>query len=384
MNNQLFIPKQIKVGYQERTDTYSKRLAYIIYYDAKGKLRKETSWKGWVTAKLGTPDYENKPLEGFVLNKDVGGVRHSWSHNGRMEKVRVFDPRGFEFEITIPNLLFILQECSSVKGKGLDGEFVYCWDGPELILLPASCQEYKECSAFTAIQSNKVSSKEMVEGHVYITKKQENVVYMGKHNWTTSRYIKVVKKDGYGRDRSAYKSQISTKPMHIFYSEGDKNFYAEPGFTKIASKVSDAITDYASKMDKLQENPHISVPEKFEFKDKVFNIKPFAKTEYSGREVAKIFKQKGDEALVYSLYRHVEYDYTNTGGHYKDGGLSISLESIVTLSNGSIITENEAESWKGHNDKSRVTLEQLEKDGYKEFYIVMKNGKKIKFTDYHL
>jgi hypothetical protein len=33
--------------------------------------------------------------------------------------------RGFEFEISIPNLLYILQECTSTKGKGLDGEFVY-------------------------------------------------------------------------------------------------------------------------------------------------------------------------------------------------------------------------------------------------------------------
>jgi hypothetical protein len=36
-------------------------------------------------------------------------------------------PRGFEFEISIPNLLYILQECNSTKG--LDGEFVYAWDG---------------------------------------------------------------------------------------------------------------------------------------------------------------------------------------------------------------------------------------------------------------
>ncbi len=384
MKTQLFIPEKIKVGYQERSDTYTKRLAYVIYYDNKGKLRKETSWKGWVQAKLGTPDYENKPLEGFVLNKDVGGVRHSWSHNGRMEKVRVFDPRGFEFEITIPNLLFILQECSSVKGKGLEGEFVYAWDGPELILLPVNCQEYRECFAFTAIQSNKVGSKEMIEGHSYMTKKQDSVVYMGKHSWTTSRYVKVPKKDTYGRVRYDYKSQISTKPMHIFWSEGDKGFFADAGFTKIASKISDLVSDYAKKMDKLQENPHISVPDRLEFKDKKFDIKPFAKTDYSGRELCKVFKEKNGNALVYSVYRHVEYNYKSDKGGYLDGGLSISHESTVSLSNGSITTENEAEAWRGHNDNSRILIEKLESDGYKELYIVMKNGKRIKFTDYHI
>ena len=36
-----FIPEKIKVGYNSRNDTYTKKLAYIIYYDNKGVLRKE-------------------------------------------------------------------------------------------------------------------------------------------------------------------------------------------------------------------------------------------------------------------------------------------------------------------------------------------------------
>ena len=40
---QLMIPDRIKVGYQKRDDTYTKRLAYVIYYDHKGVLRKEKS-----------------------------------------------------------------------------------------------------------------------------------------------------------------------------------------------------------------------------------------------------------------------------------------------------------------------------------------------------
>jgi len=48
MNSQLFIPTKIKVGYQEREDTYSDLLCYVIYYDEKGKLRKEQSWRSWI------------------------------------------------------------------------------------------------------------------------------------------------------------------------------------------------------------------------------------------------------------------------------------------------------------------------------------------------
>jgi hypothetical protein len=58
----------------------------------------------------------------------VGQWLESWS-----TYCRVYDPRGFEFEISIPNLLYILQECTSTKGKGLDGEFVYAWDGKDLV-----------------------------------------------------------------------------------------------------------------------------------------------------------------------------------------------------------------------------------------------------------
>lgn len=39
----MFIPKKIKVGYQNRQDTYTGQLAYIIYYDKSNKVRKEAS-----------------------------------------------------------------------------------------------------------------------------------------------------------------------------------------------------------------------------------------------------------------------------------------------------------------------------------------------------
>jgi hypothetical protein len=113
MKNSMYIPKTIKVGYQKRTDTYSGKLGYVVYVDEKGKLRKEKSWNSWRDHKIDHSDLDNKPIEGFVLNRDVGGVRRSYGWNSRIEKVRVYDPRGFEFEISIPNLLFILQESAT-------------------------------------------------------------------------------------------------------------------------------------------------------------------------------------------------------------------------------------------------------------------------------
>lgn len=47
MNSIIFIPEQLMVGFQNRKDTFTGKLAYVIYYDEKGKLRKEHSWQNW-------------------------------------------------------------------------------------------------------------------------------------------------------------------------------------------------------------------------------------------------------------------------------------------------------------------------------------------------
>lgn len=50
--SQLFIPSKIKVGFQDRSGTYTGKLAYVIYYDNKNVLRKEKSWESWRDKKI--------------------------------------------------------------------------------------------------------------------------------------------------------------------------------------------------------------------------------------------------------------------------------------------------------------------------------------------
>ena len=142
MNTTIFIPKTIKVGYQNRNDTYTQKLAYVIYYDQKNVLRKQKSWEGWRDKNIEPQEFVNEPTSGFVLNKKVGDYKSDWNH--RKAYCRVYDPRNYEFEITIENLLYILENSNSIKGKGLEGEFVYGWSGKDLILIPTSSPDYKE------------------------------------------------------------------------------------------------------------------------------------------------------------------------------------------------------------------------------------------------
>ena len=97
MKSNIFLPKTIRVGYQKRKDTYTGNLAYVIYIDAKGKVRKEASWTSWRDKKIDPTDFTNEPTSGFVLNKKAGGYDTGWNH--RQTYCRVYDPRGFEFEI---------------------------------------------------------------------------------------------------------------------------------------------------------------------------------------------------------------------------------------------------------------------------------------------
>lgn len=184
MKTNIFVPSKINVGFQNRKGTYTGKLAYVIYFDEKGKLRKETSWEGWRDKNIPNEIYDNEPTEGFVLNKKVGGVEESWGWDVRKTYTRIYDPRGFEFEITIPNLLWILENCDCIKGKGLEGQFVYGWDGKELVLVPVESPDYKEIQAKNKVIHNNefIKAKDLILGATYETLNGKRYVYMGKYN----------------------------------------------------------------------------------------------------------------------------------------------------------------------------------------------------------
>jgi len=257
---QLKIPKKIVVGYQNRPDTYTGKLAYVTYLDEKGKLRKERSWNGWRNDDI-EPDYfDNEPTSGFVLNKKVGDESYGW--NPRKAWVRIYDPRGFEFEISVANLLFILEECTSIKGKGLEGEFVYSLDGADLVLLPVSSQEYISSSQFTSLQTKKITKNDMTEGCYYMNKKGEKVMYLGRLDYYESDvsygfgYYNIF--SSYGHGSNSHRYSYKEKKKHIFVRIDTENnrwsydrYWIQTGFTNLAEKLTDkADEQFAIEYDK--------------------------------------------------------------------------------------------------------------------------------------
>lgn len=246
--SQLFIPSKIKVGFQDRSGTYTGKLAYVIYYDNKNVLRKEKSWESWRDKKIDAVDMNNEPFDGFVLNKGVGGTRESYGWNARNEYIRVYDSRndGFEFEISVANLLFILRECNCMKGKGLEGKFVYAWDGTELVLLPTNSEEYRNSAEYTSLQSVKTKAKDLILGATYVTKKQKNIIYLGKFD-----HYQLV-----NYDSEKDKKQFCTKKF-IFYSTEDNDFVICKDLSNLSQLVSkDVIDNYADLVEKYNKSQY--------------------------------------------------------------------------------------------------------------------------------
>lgn len=241
MNTTMFLPKEIKVGYRERSDTYTGKLAYVIYIDEKGKVRKEKSFESWRSHDIPTEQFENEPTSGFVLNKKAGGYSTGWNH--RQTYVRIYDPRGFEFEISIENLLYILDNTSSIIGKGLEGEFVYAWSGSDLVLVPVNAPEYEELKKLNDLRHKKdfVKAKDLKVGATYLTKNNSEIVFLGKF-------------DEYEYGWKNF--EVSKKNKKQFYfarTGGDGTFYYD---------TYQAVTRLL--IDVINETPHIELSEMFE------------------------------------------------------------------------------------------------------------------------
>lgn len=204
---QLIVPPRLRVGFNERSDTYTGKLAFVTYRDAQGALHQEKAWDKWRKHHIEPVEHPNDPTEGFVLNKNVGGARGSWSHFARDEHIRVYDPRGWEFEITVPNLLYLLQEGTCYPGKELGGKFLYAWDKNRVVLLPASSADCATSLVFTSLQDKHIDPADLVPGRTYLTKTQEHWVYVGRVSYhfalgtfrCTKRDRGIAKKHAFGR-----------------------------------------------------------------------------------------------------------------------------------------------------------------------------------------
>jgi len=257
MKTNIFMPEKINVGFQKRDSTYTGKLAYIIYFDEKGNLRKETSWNSWRDKSIDNEIHENVPTSGFVLNKKAGGYSTGWNH--RQTYVRVYDPRGFEFEITVPNLLYILENATSTKGKGLEGDFVYGWDGKDLVLIPTESPDYKEITSWNEkVHSQiKLKGKDLILGATYLTKDNEEWIYLGRYDkWETDYDNKYINDEGHTVYPDITKGKAYFFKDESRYGDGITTIKSLNKFIGVVSE--ECVENFADLMDKVERNTYYS------------------------------------------------------------------------------------------------------------------------------
>ncbi len=380
--SQLYIPKKIKVGYQNRSDTYTGKLSYIVYFDDKGVLRKETSWNGWRDKKIESEEFVNEPTTGFVLHKDI--KRYSWSHfSSKRTLIRVYDPRGMEFEITTENLLGILMSDDCCK-RQLVGSYVYSWSGPELVLLPTCSEEYQQATTYTALQAGKIGAKDLIPGCGYKTKKQVDLTYVGRYDWHALR--------GYSSGKR------ETKKYYIFVRPGIKDDYESKWHWELKSSLDflaaktteQPVENFATIVEAFQKNIHSAKIVKWEAVPTEVSTKTVKSTYafYADSLKRTVYhKLEGDTLTEHSVsadWKSVNKDGQTT---HELQGYHVSEQYIFDIKT-QTITERPRQSYQSWSYHERVqqkpiTAEQLQAYGLCDLFVILDNGRRVKLDHIH-
>lgn len=348
INEFLNIPDRILVGYVNRTETFTGKLAYVTYYKKGGVIAKEVSWKSWRDKAIEPDEFNNVPVEGFEINKSVSRDSR-WSN--RSIYCRMYDPRGFEFEISVDNLLFILQNYEYDPISGFKGKFVYAWNKQELILLPVISEDYKATKKLMdASSAIKFSAKDLVLGRAYKTKISDTAYYLGKLDWKMVDYDKVgkmfVKISKY--HSFLVKSENPQEPDEVFRDNNLSNIFFEKEDTSDLNvgEISSAIYKFkqtlagnTEKASELRIDP-VSPACMQNWTDCVIN-KQIPKTKYIYADAQGVKKKSDTEFEIYDF--NVKQDMTyniqtgaaSKGNTYlemrKSYNISINAEGIVII-----------------------------------------------------
>lgn len=195
---------KFKVGFTHRNDTYSEKLGFInpLMQEASGRKKEKykyaNAFENWRDKSIDLEFFDNEPTSGFVVNYRVGGHYCYYGDNGREPKIRVFDPRGFEIEITLENLVEIL-EFGVGSGKIIEGEYLYVFRDTHLTLINTKSSLYNEIFESKTDVQEFQQTDELIVGHVYQTSDLGSdigkYIYLGKH----LHYNHGKHKNGYGK-----------------------------------------------------------------------------------------------------------------------------------------------------------------------------------------
>ena len=158
----------------------------VMTRDNSDDVQERFRWKHYEIPKVKDVDYKiydnvpNEPRLGFRITQAIsrGG---SWSGGNKV--VRIEDPRGFELEISVDNLVKIMSMTTFVSGECQEA-CVWGRQGSNNILLPETSKPYKEARKVTDYRNKAtISLRDVNFGDTVELKKTENF------NGLTGKYM---------------------------------------------------------------------------------------------------------------------------------------------------------------------------------------------------
>jgi hypothetical protein len=207
-NKAIRFPKQCYVGKIIRTED-EVPLAFMTEdgTDKAAMKRKETV-DSWVKRNKNshTEVLDNIPLVGFRLGRSI---KRSRNWGGGNVKWRIEDPRGFELEITSPNMANILASAVIDNGEILN-ECIWARLQGDNVLLPTSSELYITAQENSERQTKSVAPSSVKRGWRIVLKNGITGIYCG-----TFYQIEYGKREGEGR----YGYCDSSKKVHVILTD---------------------------------------------------------------------------------------------------------------------------------------------------------------------
>jgi len=220
------IPEKVYIGFQGRRSQDEVPLGFMTPYtdDQAGANRRATvdQWaRGYGREKtFNSVILENKPMVGFKIGR---AIRRHRSWGGNASYVRIEDPRGFELEISIENLVMCMVDNIIDNGE-IMAECVWGRDGNRNILLPTNSEPYKDSVATTAAVSAAISLRDVKLGDEIVLVTGETGIYCGAM-YAIERYRGevrisdakryVIKQTNNGADKVQYIGRASIKVSKV-------------------------------------------------------------------------------------------------------------------------------------------------------------------------
>lgn len=271
------------VGFQTRPAEDGVPLGFMTPdgTDDAAKKRKATvdSWsKGYGYSSknegaLPAKTLENQPMNGFKLGRSLRHGGGGWGQGN--VKWRIEDPRGFELEITSPNLAQIMS-CTTIENGEILDQCMWARLKADNVLVPVSSDVYKAAQANTERLNKTASMADLKLGDYAIMHNATEGTYLGQY---------FLGSHGFGRYGTAHNATFEDKKKHLFLqSDGSIYVIASPKLSEI--KPADMPTDPVDAERHIID--HIIAGGKFTYAGSNYGNGPSLITTVGGKKVMQV------------------------------------------------------------------------------------------------